>query len=492
MLSDLAALASGRLTSVVLSFVTVLMTTRMLGPAGYGTVAVVGIVSMLIFTVSSAWSGISVRRYGREDLELRGTMNRLTWNRVVIVAPLAAVAVAIVLGLKLVGALPSILTWELVWIALGTAMVNIVSDHWICLLETSGKMKVSASVQVLSQALYVLGLAVPVAIGARGSPPLVLTISLASALALVLAAAPAVWRVGVVPATVDRLLLRRMLWLSAPMIGLMISQYVFASIDIFALHTFGTPTDVGQYAVAYQGYTVLAAVGVTATSVFVPLFVSLQLAGRQGLIVRYLDRGVADGTFLIAAVVGAAVPFVRLVVPVAFGHRFAAAAAPLAVLTIGVTFLYATLLVAPILTLHEATRATALINAIAALINVVGDVLLIGVFHVMGIVAPAIATSVALLFMFIAFDWRARRLLSSAGRGPNLAVVTPLIAGVVPTLALRPPVGTAVGVAAAVGTAGAILLWRSPFAADDAQLVAKLDLPGSVKAVAVRLIGMLA
>ena len=85
--SDLAAIVTGRFGMAFLSFVAALMTTRMLGPVGYGTVAIVAILSNLVFTVSTSWTGVSIRRYGREDLEIRGSMSRTTWNRVLIGAP---------------------------------------------------------------------------------------------------------------------------------------------------------------------------------------------------------------------------------------------------------------------------------------------------------------------------------------------------------------------------------------------------------------------
>jgi O-antigen/teichoic acid export membrane protein len=483
--SDFGAIASGRILSALLSFVTVLFTTRMLGPTGYGTVAFVGVVSTLVFTVSTAWTGISVRRYGREDLELRGKMNRLTWNRALIGAPLVTVIVSVVLILKIFGVLPGGLTWPLVWIAVGTGLANMVVDHWICLLETSGKMKVSAGGQVLSQMVYVGGLVALFVLSVRISPEVVLLLALGSATLLAIGVAPIVWRVGVMPLTADRQLLRRMLWLSTPVIGLMVSQYIFASVDIFVLSMFRSQHDVGVYAVAYQAYIVLSGVAVSATAVFVPLFVSLQMAGRRSLIERYLRSGVPQGLFLIAAVGGLVVPTVPLLVPIVFGHAFAAAATALSVLAIGLAFLFAAYLVAPILTLHEQTRTTAAINAVAAAINVAGDFLMIGVFH-MGIVAPAAATSGALVFIFGAYYVRARNVLHIEVR-LHIIVAAPLIAALTPTLLVGGVVGTLSGISGAAATSAAIIVWRSPFTRDDAGLIAKLDLPPIVKRVVLKL-----
>jgi O-antigen/teichoic acid export membrane protein len=480
MFGDLAALGSGRLTGAFLSLATVLLATRLLGPVGYGVVALVGIVSMLVFSVSTAWTGVAVRRYGREDLELRGLISRLTWNRLVIGAPLVAVSVSLVISLKVVGALPATFTWPLVWLAIAIAIATMLSDHWICLLETGGRMKISAASQVLGQLVNVGGLLAIVLLGRHASPSLVLMLSLTGTLVMVIGAAPFVWRLGLVPPSIDRELLRRMLWLSAPTLVLMVSQYVFASIDLIALRVFSTQANVGIYAVAYRAYSVLTALAVAATGVLVPLFVSLRLGGRGDLVTRYLVRGVPQGVFVISAVAGVLVPSVPLLVPLLFGPSFGSAADPLCILVVGAAVLCSACLIAPILTLHEQTRATAVINLIAAAINVIGDLILIGVLHVLGVSAPALATTAALFFTLCAFHVRARTLEATDVRlDPALAL--PLIAGCVPALAFGAVLGAATGVFASLAASMVIVLTRSPIAPDDYELLSRLEMPSVVR-----------
>lgn len=483
-LGDLATIGSSRMAAAVLSLATALITTRMLGPSGYGTIALVGIVAMLVFTVSTAWTGISVRRYGRENLEAIGNMKCLTWNRALIGAPLLAICIATVAILKSVGAMPPGMTWALILIALATGVVNIVTDHWYCLLETSGQMKISAIGRIASQAAYVAALVAIVAAGGRASVQSVLLLALASAALFALSAAPFVWKEGVGSPTFDQYLLRRMLWLSTPMIALMASQYVFGSVDVVVLRMFRSQSDVGIYAVAYQAYTVLSAAGVTATAVLVPLFVSLRVAGRSNVIDRYFRASVPQGLFAISVVCGLGAVPVPVLVPIVFGQQFAAAAVPMMVLLAGLAFLFASYLIAPILTLHEKTRATAAINVVAGIINVVADFLLIGLMH-MGVLAPAIATSGALLFVFGAFYAKARTTLGSKAV-PNPLMLAPLPAGIVPAALLQGVQGVAAGFVGVALAAAGILLCSAPFEARDAEIVAKLDLPDAVKRVAVK------
>lgn len=485
-LRDLFTLGGGRGAAAVLSLVTSIFTTRLLGPAGYGTVALVGVVAMLIFTASSAWTGVSVRRYGRDELQDVGSMSRLTWNRLLIAVPLSMVSAACLVGLKVLHVLPQNFTWELIGIALATGLVNVVVDHWVCLLETSGQMKVSAGGQVITQAIYVCALVIIAASATHLAPSTVLLLALATSFCFAVGGIPFVWREGLVPVRINRRLLNRMVWLSVPMIALLVSQYVFASVDLVTLRTFRTQADVGVYAVAYQVYGVLATIAIASASVLLPLFVSLQNAGRRSLVARYLERHVAQGVLLLASVAGIVVGPASALVPVVFGHRFASATPPLIVLTIGLVFLYAAYLVSPVLTLHEQTRPAAVHNIIATIINIVLDVILVGLLHI-GVVGPAIGTTAATAYLFVGFYVSGRRSCNT-GSIPDPLLVTPVFAGALPALLLSGALGIAVGSAAALLAAMALLLTRSPFAREDLDVLAKLSLPGPLRRVCHRLV----
>ena len=480
---DVSTIASGRLALAVLSAGSVVITTRMLGPAGYGTVALVGIIVTLLFNTGTSWTGIAVRRYGREDLDAGRSMSRLTWNRAVIGGPVATAAVTVLVALKLIHALPSFLTWWLILIAIATAVTTIIIDHWSCLLETSGKMKISAGGQVCRQGLYVGVLVALFALVGHASPQTILLLTLSTSVLLVVAVAPFVWRLGIVPVSVDRNLLRRMLVLSIPMIAFMFSEYVLGSIDIVILRIFRGQSEVGVYAVAYQGYSVLSRIAVSITAVFVPLFVSLRAAGKQHLVTRYLARGVPQAMFLLATSGGLLIPLLPLFVPIMFGTRFTDAATPLAILAVSLLALFGGYLLAPILTLHEATKAVAAVNVVAAVVNVIGDILMVGVFH-LGIVAPAIATSAALTLELAAYYVIARRLLDEPDARVNPLMLLPIATGLIPTLIWGTLASGIAGVLATIVIAGAVVLWRSPFTVDDVALIDKLELPGFLKQTA--------
>jgi O-antigen/teichoic acid export membrane protein len=478
-LGDFAAIAGSRFSYAFFAFFNVMMITRMLAPASYGTVATATVVSNLIYVISTVWTQPAVRRYGREDLELRGTMSRLTWNRALIAVPLTVLCVAVTIGMKLTGHLPADLTWFFVVLIVATALTRTMNDHQQSLLETSGRMKLSAAGNVLRQVLYIATLAFVYFFTSSRSAEVVVGLSIATLLVLIVLWTPVVWKTGFVPVEFDRTLLRRMLWLTIPIIGLSVGQYVIASVDIIVLRWFTTQAKVGVYAVAYQGYTVLQTPATSVTAVFLPLFVSLRLANRMDVVERYLARAVPQILLLASAGVGMGAAVLPVVVPLVFGRPFAAAAQPLAILLAALVLMFGAYLMAPILLLHEQTRWTASVTIIGSVINIVGDLLTVAVFHWGGI-GPAVATVVSCAFILVGYAWRATGIL---GCRPMLSIVfaLPLAIGITVALlfdSVLPAVG---GVAVVGATTAAIIAWRRPFGPEDVELLDRLDVSPTVK-----------
>src|SRR3954451_8859872 len=81
LVGDMASMFGSRIGGIVLSFLSVLMTTRLLGAVAYGQVAYFSVVAMLIFTVTSGWTSTAVARYGREELEATGRLFSTNWSR---------------------------------------------------------------------------------------------------------------------------------------------------------------------------------------------------------------------------------------------------------------------------------------------------------------------------------------------------------------------------------------------------------------------------
>jgi O-antigen/teichoic acid export membrane protein len=482
--SDYASVLGARLASAALSLLSVLLMTRILGPDGYGVVAYVSIIALLIFTVTSAWTDTAVSRYGREEFEERRSTVGVTWSRVGLMAPLLVVAPVIVISIKLAGGFPAHLTWALTWLAIALGAVLVASEHIVYSLEAAGRMKMSAAQLLSRQALVIAGMAA-ILVSGVGESPLVVAGVLASGAAIAaLIFGSRIIRVSLWPPRSDAELRRRMLRFSVPLIAFTCSQYVIRSVDLIVISAFAAASAVGVYAVAYQSYGVLLAITAVSGSVLTPLFVSLRMAEQEELIDRYTERAIPQLTLIAATIAGAAIPFVGIAVPAVFGDSFAGASDPLAILLLAIVLGFVAHLLAPVIVLHERTRGVGIVNAAAALVNIAGDIVLVGPVG-LHLVGPAIATSVAMGTIVVGYVTIVRDCTSADVTLPVIFLL-PCAAGMIPALALEHAVAVPVAILATAICAAAVVAFANPFDRSDLDLISHLDIPGPLKRLAVR------
>lgn len=472
-------MTGAQVATLGLGVLTVVLTARILTPEEYVVIVYMTLGATFITFVSCGWSNAAVMRYGREELDRTASIRRSAWARAALTLPIVVVAGALLPTLKGVGILPAEFTWIYVWLTLALGLFFVAGEQLNVVLNAAGRMRLAAAATAARQALLVVGL-MAIATSVTGHSILAvawLTVLVAAALSLALLLA--LRGLQMWPPTLDRPQLRRMVIFSLPLIAFAASQYGMRSVDVIVLRVFSAPEDVGIYALAYQSYTMLQSLAVAITIVLIPLFVSLREGGREELVARYFERIVPQLVFATSVVAGLLAPLVVLLVPFAFGDAFEEAARPLALLMAALALFAAASLLAPILMLHERTRETAVINVAALGLNVVGDIVLIGLLGA-GIAGPAIATTAALAVIVAGYFVIVRRDLRTA---PVLsfALVLPLGAGLLPAVLVAGALGVSGGFTACALVTIAVL-WRVPlFAHEDADLVARLDLPVPIR-----------
>jgi O-antigen/teichoic acid export membrane protein len=213
--TDYVSVLSARFSSVVLSLVTIAMSSRILGPTGYATIAYVAVLSGLVFAITSAWTAAAVSRYGREELETGGEVSSVTWARFVIAAPLLVLCAIVIAGLELAGALPPELTWSYAALAYACGIFLVTAEHMICVVEVNGRMKLSAVWIVVGQLLVGAGLAI-ILISGVSKTPLTVVALIAGSQLLVTVALAAQSRSALWPPVLHRSILRRIITFSLP------------------------------------------------------------------------------------------------------------------------------------------------------------------------------------------------------------------------------------------------------------------------------------
>jgi O-antigen/teichoic acid export membrane protein len=480
---DYTSVLGARFASSLLSLCSVLITTRILDPAGYGVVAYVSAAALLVSAVTSSWTNAAVSRYGRQEFEEYGTTVAVTWARMQLVAPLLLIAAPILIFVKLGGGFPAEVSWPLTWLAIAYGVVLGTSDHVTYSLTAVGRIRTSALQLVSQQTLAIVILAGILISGGGASPAVIVSVTVASLALVTIVFASRVARVALWPPRRDADLRRRMLRFAGPLAAFTLSQYVIRYVDFFVIGAFATTTAVGIYAIAYQGYGVLQYFTTATGPVLTPLFVSLRMGGREDLLNRYVERLIPQLMLLAATLAGLAVPFVGIVIPVVFGESYAKASDPLAILLFASISQFGAALLSPVIFLHERTVPVGVVNILAVLVNVIGDIVLVGPAG-MHLTGPAIATGAATATIMIGYVGIVRG-CTDAHASVRPAMLAPFFAGLVPTLVLT-HAAFVVAIVATAGCAAAVTLLAKPFEQEDVDLIARLDMPTPLKRLATR------
>jgi O-antigen/teichoic acid export membrane protein len=488
--ADSLAVLLARVGVVALGLVFVVVATRLLGPSDYGVFALILLTANLLMTASAQWLATAALRFGRESVEERGTMAPVTWSRVVIGGPLFVAGLLLVLVLHLLHGLPDELSLGAVALVAGLGFGLVLQEHQITALQAAGWMKLSAVALVGQQVLALVAIGALAAAGEDFTPELVAGALALATIGLGVALLPVLWRVAVVPAGVDPVLVRRVLRFSLPLIAFTVSQFVTRWVDLVVIGFFASTALVGVYAVAFQAYTALQTVVGAIVPVLTPLFVSMRAQRHEHLVGSYFETAVPQLAFLGSLACALVVPVCEPVVSLVFGSRFADAGQPLALLLPGLGLIAFASLLAPVLTLHERTRAVGAINAAAAAVNVAGDLILIGGLG-FDLTGAAVASSIAAAVIAVGYLRVTRDCLGSRGRFPAEVFAPPLIAAVLVTAI--PGLGGALAALGGTLVAAALVVWGvRPFKPADSELLLAIDPSSRMPRLALRVLSGLA
>ncbi len=426
------ALVGSQAVSSVLSFAAIAIATRLLGSAGYGGVVAIIAASQCINQLALQWTAASVSRYGCEEFVQTGRVTRTFWTRLLILVPNLLLVVVTSSWW-----LPPIANWLHIPSSARALIVAhfLATALWVHVQQTLQAAKLprlQGTLLAVERAQIVLILVALFFVGKAS----LLAVMWAYILAPLSVCAVGLWRLRALvwwnsTASVshnrwgvafDPSLLKQILQFSIPLIPYSVVGYLFTNhLDAFFITRFLSKAHLGVYSVAYQLTGTLMQLPVLAGSLLLPLFVTLQVNGRENPVVRYLREVLPLLTLvwstlcMIAAVVGG------VLAPYIFGASFG-----------GVTWLLFPLMAAsalagpwlmgyaPASNAQSATYITTVIGAAAAVTNVALNLLLIPRW---GLVGCAWATVAAYGVMSLVGECLTCRRLSSH---PSWTILTTL------------------------------------------------------------------
>lgn len=391
---DYLSLLSSNLLCLPLQILSVALTTRLLGPEVYGHIALYNMAVGLGLMVSVNWTAGSVLRFGREEFELRRKINHTFWARTVMMAPCLLIWLAFVLLFKdaisqYIGMPP----WA-VGLLTGSVFLGAIHNYLIYILQAIRRMQAYAAVQVIGSAIVVAGL---ILIFFKVFPGNFLTVVILGILSFMgtIIVMCVFWVPGDIlfPVEIDRKTLREIFQFSYPVILASISAYIVNWVDVMAIKQFLTVSDVGGYQVAYQAFLFALALIMVASTLTTPILISFLANNREDLILRYSIRLAPQGFLIWSVAVGIGLAISPMAFRLVFGNQFIISTFYFQFLALGLALNAVPIFCNGIMMAYKMIKYSVAVNILMALLNLLGDLLLI---PVLGAVGAAISTSVAI------------------------------------------------------------------------------------------------
>lgn len=420
---------AGQGAAFAAGFLCMILTTRLLGPEGYGALAVF-FMALECGALLVSWPNLGLVRFGREELAKEGTFGRAFAARMALFAGCVVVAAALAIGFRRpLGGYLGIETGAPELMLLAYLIVNELIFALRAAFQTAGAFRaygaVSAGVRVLNLVFIAL---VFVLLAKRATVGGIVAAQLAS-LGVVLAAAliwlP--WR-SMRGSVVEGAAMARTARYSWPLIFWSLASFVVNWTGLVMVKRYCPQAEVGWYAVAWQAVTVLTALQVAAVSAVTPLLMSLAVEKRYDRLTAYVEDAlpqIAWGIALACVALGAAAE----AIPLLLGPKYAPTVVPTQVLMAGFAFSAFASFQEALAKALDRVKATAAVMAVLAVLNVALSLALTPRMGAVGaaVAATAAFTLSALLYAPIVESFRA---LHSCGSPQRCVAYSGLLAPV--------------------------------------------------------------
>lgn len=399
--------------TALLSFTTVWLINRSSGAGAYGDLIAFVAVSQLV-QVFLNWSLTALTRFGIEEFVATGRVTRSFWSRTMIFIPKLAIALVtspLWLG-PLTGAFR--IAPEVSWLVLVHIVATSLWLHVQYTLQSVKMMRLQAVLLVIER-IVVLGMAISfLRYSGLTQSAILWCFILPPAVMAVVGLAITARFVG--PARVpDQTHLRTMMRFSLPLIPYAIIGYFTTNqLDAYFLNRYTNTADLGVYSVAAQISGLVIQVPLLANTLLLSMFVSIKSGGDESSLKRLFADLVPSATLAWCLVCAALALVGSLLIPVVFGPAYEPAGRVLWVLMasagLGFPILFG---LATLSNTYSKTYISMFASGLAAVVNVLLDIILIPKFGLTGCAWATVIASVISLSVFVALLRREQLLPAS-------------------------------------------------------------------------------
>lgn len=399
--------------------------TRRLGVDQFGRLSLFLMVSQVLVLLISNWTQVGLIRNASQEFATEGSVSRTFWARVTIVAPLAGVALIVLMMVR--GQLAAYLDvpeWALA-LLFGHFLLAFTLVSLGAVMQARQDMN-RYGTAIFAEKLLSLVMVTVLPSSMLTDPLVVIVCYAASALAVSL------WVVTVIGwrtfqpvrfnAAASQMLLRFSLpFIMTTWMGLFGTNWV----DFILLKWSRSISEVGLYALAAQLTGVIQQVTITFSMLLLPHFSVLVGNADERRIRTFLARVLPYWFFATSVLFGVALLAVLPLLPVVFGEAFAGARPALAILIVASSALALYNAFDPLLSAYGATVALAKIFALAVSVKVILSYLLIPQWGISGAAFSTVCayTVCALSTMLLVQRKTKSRVMMLALFGAPVAVV---------------------------------------------------------------------
>src|SRR4030042_5127803 len=278
---DYVSLLSGNLLLIPLGIASVALMTRILGPEGFGYITIFNLVTTFAVMVTTNWTAASLMRFGREEYDQQGKLNRAFWARTIILTPCLIIGFVIIyIGRSFISDYMKMPSWT-VWLVMVSIFVITIRTYFDYILQAIHHMKSYAAIQIFFTVGSFVGLTM-ILVGFFSKTYLTVIIVglITNAILVIFLSFFLIPHRVLSPVKTDRRMLREVFSFSYPMMIGNLAAYVVNWVDVIVIKHYFSMSDVGGYQLAYSMFNLLTGLLSSITILITPILVSFLAAKR--------------------------------------------------------------------------------------------------------------------------------------------------------------------------------------------------------------------
>jgi O-antigen/teichoic acid export membrane protein len=445
---------------------------------------VVGVLLLL----ANNWSSAAVLRFGREEYDRVGRLNKTFWARNIIL--FGSLMVVLCLCYFLRGRIAGYLgmpEWT-VWLIAGTVLVSAWGSYIDQLLQAIHRMSSFAAIQVARSVAYIFCLSLILLIPFERTYSNVIVAGLCAGAAILVFSHLRLPPRNLFPVETTVETLRNVFLFSYPVIIGNSAAYLVDWVDVLVIKHYFEVADVGGYQVAYNVFTLLMGLMGSVTILTAPILISFNAVGREDLIVRYGLRLLPQFILLLSMLIGVGMSFFPFFFTVVYGSSFKVSGDYFQLLALGSVISVPLFFLSGVFAVYNWVKLNMFICVARALLKLIADLLLV---PVLGPIGASIANIVSIIvaaaayLLFCQRRWRTPLLWQGI-------LVLPALLSLLSSQLIAPPWAFLVAPAIAVAAGYFLAKTMSLFAADDIAFLNHVRMPSSVRKGVARVYSFLA